>query len=86
MKIECRSKALRVRKINFPCLLLGSGGRKYSGLTNAEICKTNRQSMGESEKVKEQIRKLKWQENLKKNQQNTRNILRINTYAKIIQG
>ena len=65
---------------------LGSGGRKYSGLTNAEIYKTYRQSMGESEKVKEQIRKLKWQENLKKNQQNTRNILRINTYAKIIQG
>ena len=40
--------------------------------------------MDESEKVKEQIRKLKWQENLKKNQQNTWNILRIKTYAKFI--
>ena len=39
MKIECGSKAPRVRKINFPCLLLGSRGRKYSGLSNAEVCK-----------------------------------------------
>ena len=46
---------------------LGSRGGKYSGLTNAEICKKYRESMTEAKKEKERIRKQRWRQNLKEN-------------------
>ena len=46
---------------------LGSRGGKYSGLTNAEICKKYRELMTEAKKEKERIRKQRWRQNLKEN-------------------
>ena len=46
---------------------LESRGGKYSGLTNAEICKKYRESMRKAKKEKERIRKQRWRRNLKKN-------------------
>ena len=57
----------------FCCILLhfrstlGSRGGRYSGLTNAEICKKYRESMTEAKKEKERIRKQRCRQNLKKN-------------------
>ena len=46
---------------------LRSRGGKYSGLTNAEICKKYRDSMTEAKKEKERIRKQRWRQNFKEN-------------------
>ena len=41
---------------------LGSRGGKYSGLTNAEICKKYCESMTEAKKEKKLITKQRWRE------------------------
>ena len=42
---------------------------KYSGLTNAEICRKYRETMSPAKKEKERLRKQKWREGLKKNKE-----------------